>query len=91
MSYDTTVHDALEPPSSRIRDDVEQKQAPRLLRRALRAWRLLAATSITISTVFLVTWVVAALTFPSLADQSKTTDVDSTSSQQQRLTLEREP
>ena len=65
MSYDTTVHDAIDPPHPRLADhraDVASSRS--LLRRGLSIWRVIAATGATICTLLLVTWVVAALTTP---------------------------
>ena len=71
MSYDTTVHEALDPPRSRVSDhDATRTVRPNTMRRALSFWRPLAATSATIGTFFLVTWIVATLTTSAHDDRS---------------------
>ena len=73
MSYDTTVHEALDPPQSRVADrDAVQTVRSTILRRAMSFWRPLAATSATIGTFFLVTWIVATLTTSANDKQSDT-------------------
>jgi hypothetical protein len=61
MSYDTTVHDALEPPQPRIGDTPQATPAVRpRIHVAVR--RAILATSLFVGVLLLITWVVAELT-----------------------------
>ncbi len=62
MSYDTTVHDAIDPPLPRVRQSPEEKTRREDSRRRLpRAWRSVLITTITVGLAALVTWGVAAV------------------------------
>ena len=69
MSYDTTVRDAIDPPQPRLSENPTRRNAAqRIWRSVLSIWRPLAATGVTICTLFLVTWVVATLTLSNWDD-----------------------
>jgi hypothetical protein len=84
MSYDTTVHDALDPPLPRVRQTPEKKKRGDDSRRRLpRAWRSVLITTITFGLVALVTWVVAAVTRSPSQDQHNPPDATTIEAQTQ--------
>lgn len=86
MSYDTTVHEAIDPPQPRLKDDGSDRPNRRpLLRSVLTLWRPLAATSVTICTLFLVTWVVATLTQSSSGSISDSAEIESDAPHQEHV------
>ena len=63
MSYDTTVHDAIEPPLPRISSHQENSSSRVISRTVLRRWmRPAAVVMLTVSVLLVVNWVVATLT-----------------------------
>lgn len=75
MSYDTTVHDALDPPLPRVRQTAEKKSArDNSRRRYPRAWRSVLITTVTFGLVALITWVVAAVTRSPSQDPNNSPD-----------------
>jgi hypothetical protein len=86
MSYDTTVHDALDPPLPRVRQTPEKKSRGDDSRRRLpRAWRSVLITTITFGLVALVTWVVAAVTRSASQDPDNPPDATAIDAQTQAV------
>ena len=88
MSYDTTVHDALDPPQPRIAESSGGPRGRRSLRNYVpSAMRSLLATVATISTFGVVTWVVAHFTTAPLVESTQPVQNDITdSSEELRIT-----
>lgn len=90
MSYDTTVHEALDPPQPRLSEGGADRQGTRrILRRMLTVWRPLAATSVTICTLFLVTWIVATLTHSAAVQRTDPPEREANPAEQDRVVRER--
>ena len=80
MSYDTTVHDAIDPPQPRIAASQSNASAAASPTRLRYLWRMLAVAGAMMALLALVTWIVALFNLPTADDPHELPNVPTAAS-----------